>query len=510
MQAILPAAEIFMERGEGLIKSFKLTTFPVSIGRHPENNVVLSDNKVSNFHLRIKKRGKLFIVEDLDSKNGCFINGDKILSKVLRSGDKILIGNTELLYISFGEVNFSESFMNFNVAKDDTLGIQSIDLQSESVPPQATYQILRLHETANARSQNMQEIKLLFDFQSDIMVGATIHECALNTIKKLPSLVANISRAVFVIISPANHNLAPVALSQFNGQSGNFSIHKSFLSQAIANRKCVFVHDLQDKELNKQIVVLPILHQTEIIGIIHFESDQIDKPILEPELVLCHQLCELVAAHFHSLVLKSEIDGLMLGMVESMVATIEAKDTYTVGHSERVCRYSMAIADGLKLDRDTKKLLMISSLCHDVGKIGIPDNILKKASFLSSDEYEEMKLHPVIGANIISYIPNAQRFISGVKYHHEKWDGTGYPEGLAGEDIPFFGRIVSVADTFDAMISGRSYSGFIDESDAIDKIHNESDLFDPNILQALIRAWESGLLTQRTSTVSNIHDKEKK
>jgi len=190
----------------------------------------------------------------------------------------------------------------------------------------------------------------------------------------------------------------------------------------------------------------------------------------------------------------------MVGMIETIIATIEAKDTYTHGHSERVSRYSMAIAEEMKLSRELKRLLLVSALCHDVGKIGIPDAILKKASMLSAEEYEEMKLHPTIGANIIEHMPNAKRFISGVKHHHEKWDGTGYPDGLVGEDIPFFGRIVAVADVFDAMVSGRAYSGFMDQSEAIQRIMDEEDLFDPEILKACVRAHENGSLTLKTNT----------
>jgi HD-GYP domain-containing protein (c-di-GMP phosphodiesterase class II) len=147
---------------------------------------------------------------------------------------------------------------------------------------------------------------------------------------------------------------------------------------------------------------------------------------------------------------------------------------------------------------------MISALCHDVGKIGIPDAILKKASILSAEEYEEMKLHPKIGVDIISNMPNARKFLSGIKSHHEKWDGTGYPDGLAGEEIPFFGRIVAIADVFDAMVSGRAYSGFMDQSDAIQRLVEESELFDPEILKACVRAHDSGSLTLKTNTAGNI------
>ena len=100
-------------------------------------------------------------------------------------------------------------------------------------------------------------------------------------------------------------------------------------------------------------------------------------------------------------------------------------------------------------------------------------------------------------------MPNAHRFISGVKHHHEKWDGTGYPDGLAGEDIPFFGRIVAIADVFDAMVSGRAYSGFMDQADAVERIQEEGELFDPEILKAFVHAHENGTLTLKTSTANN-------
>ena len=214
------------------------------------------------------------------------------------------------------------------------------------------------------------------------------------------------------------------------------------------------------------------------------------------------------ASVFESMILRREMDSWMVGMIETMINTVEAKDTYTRGHSERVSRYAMAIADELKLNREVKRLLLISSLCHDIGKIGIPDNILKKANILSAEEYEEMKQHPTIGAEIIKHMPDAHRFFSGLKYHHERWDGTGYPDGLAGEDIPFFGRIIGICDSFDAMVSGRSYSGFMDETEAVERLGNEKDIFDPEILKTFIRAYENGTLTLKTSTKSRDADQD--
>jgi HD-GYP domain-containing protein (c-di-GMP phosphodiesterase class II) len=246
-----------------------------------------------------------------------------------------------------------------------------------------------------------------------------------------------------------------------------------------------------------------MLHQGDVLCVLHIEYDNPPIPLGEEFLAPVRFLIEQIAPSIDSLILRRDLESYSVGMVSAMIAAIEAKDTYTHGHSERVSRYSMAIAEEMNLDRSVRRLLLMSSLCHDIGKIGIPDAILRKASLLNPDEYEEMKQHPSIGANIVANIPNARRFLSGIKYHHEKWDGTGYPEGLSGEDIPFFGRIIAVADVFDAMVSGRSYSGFLEEKDAVEKLSLEKDLFDPDIVRAFVRAWDAGRLTQKTSTQKN-------
>ena len=220
------------------------------------------------------------------------------------------------------------------------------------------------------------------------------------------------------------------------------------------------------------------------------------------DLQMASALIQRAAPIFETLILRSDMDTWLVGMVETIIAMVEAKDTYTRGHSERVARYAIAISEELRINKETKRMLMVSSLCHDIGKIGIPDTILKKASILSAEEYQEMKLHPELGSEIIKHMPNYQRFISGVRSHHEKWDGTGYPDGLVGEDIPFFGRIVGLADVFDAMVSGRAYSGFIGQTEALEKLHKEQELFDPEIFKAFVKAYESGRLTVKTSTLS--------
>ncbi len=148
---------------------------------------------------------------------------------------------------------------------------------------------------------------------------------------------------------------------------------------------------------------------------------------------------------------------LFLGTVKSLAAAIDGKDPYTRGHSERVSRFSIAIAQRLGLPDDEVEKIRISAVLHDVGKIGIDDVILKKPSALTDEEYEIMKKHPQKGYKIMSQIPGIKEFLPGMYMHHEMVNGKGYPQGLKGDEIPLMARIVSVADTFDAMTTDRRY-----------------------------------------------------
>ena len=148
----------------------------------------------------------------------------------------------------------------------------------------------------------------------------------------------------------------------------------------------------------------------------------------------------------------------LMEMVTSLASAIDAKDTYTKGHSTSVSRYSEALARALNLPEKEVERIALGALLHDVGKIGIPENVLRKPTHLSEEEWEIMKQHPVIGAEKVLMPNEALRdLIPIVKYHHEHWDGTGYPEKLKGEEIPFSARIVSIADAFHALISDRPY-----------------------------------------------------
>lgn len=183
-----------------------------------------------------------------------------------------------------------------------------------------------------------------------------------------------------------------------------------------------------------------------------------------------------------------KLESAYMETIEILRFTVEAKDAYTRGHSDRVSAYSVLIGEALGLSEDDLKTLKIGGLFHDIGKIGIPDSILLKTDKLDDEEYSEIKNHPAIGAHILSNATIFKDIIPIVKHHHERFDGHGYPGKLKGEEIPYLARIATVADSFDAMTSKRSYRDSLPIDVVKEEIKkNSGTQFDPEIAEVFLK-----------------------
>ena len=183
-----------------------------------------------------------------------------------------------------------------------------------------------------------------------------------------------------------------------------------------------------------------------------------------------------------------KLESAYMETIEILRFTVEAKDAYTRGHSDRVSAYSVLIGEALGLPEEDLKTLKIGGLFHDIGKIGIPDSILLKTTKLDDEEYSEIKNHPAIGAHILSNATIFKDIIPIVKHHHERFDGHGYPGKLKGEEIPYLARIATVADSFDAMTSKRSYRDSLPIDVVKEEIKkNSGTQFDPEIAEVFLK-----------------------
>lgn len=237
------------------------------------------------------------------------------------------------------------------------------------------------------------------------------------------------------------------------------------------------------------------------------KSDKFDQLLLliESAMKSIEQMNTIKKINLELADANDQLENAYLESIEVLRHTVEAKDPYTRGHSDRVADYSTLIGEHLGLDDISLKQLHIGGLFHDIGKIGIPDSILLKNSRLSDDEYSEIKNHPTIGVHILANATIFQDILPIVRHHHERYDGRGYPSRLAGEDIPYLARIATIADSFDAMTSKRTYRDSLSLDIVKEELQkNLGTQFDPKIGQVFL-----DILENEYNKVSEIMEKYK-
>lgn len=204
---------------------------------------------------------------------------------------------------------------------------------------------------------------------------------------------------------------------------------------------------------------------------------------------LLQSIARILGTHLRNRELFQQNEDLYMSFVSSLVSTIDAKDAYTRGHSERVALVAKILAGQMGLPEDEMNDVHLSGLLHDIGKVGVDDRILRKESRLDDDEFEQIKQHPEIGCQILAGLTNLERILPGVRHHHEAWDGSGYPDGLSGDRIPLMARILAVADSYDAMGSDRPYRKGM-PLERIEGIFQENSgpQWDPQVIQAYFAA----------------------
>jgi putative nucleotidyltransferase with HDIG domain len=220
-----------------------------------------------------------------------------------------------------------------------------------------------------------------------------------------------------------------------------------------------------------------------------------NQPYEAVELELLSSLSRTAGVALENAKLFSELQDTCLGIIRTLLSTLEAKDTYTRGHTERVAMYSVTVAEELGIQGDGLETIRIGATLHDIGKLGVMDKVLNKPAALDREERQHIMSHPARGAAILEGIRFLEPAVDLVRHHHEYIDGTGYPDGLAGDEISIGARIVAVADAFDAMTSGRVYMQAMGVQRAIEALRNRAGKqWDPKVIDALERVMQRGVV----------------
>jgi len=242
----------------------------------------------------------------------------------------------------------------------------------------------------------------------------------------------------------------------------------------------------------RAILAVPLLWQGGVIGVLQLLNPLGRERFTAGDRWRMRLFAALLAPPLQNARLYAAQQRQFLNMVTALAETLEKKDPYTGGHVRRVVGYSMLLATELEIGREEMKDLWLAATLHDIGKIGVPDRILGKPAALDPDETEVMKRHTVFGAEIVSHLANP-RVLPGVRNHHERFDGKGYPDGLADPDLPFTARIIAVADTFDAMTTSRPYrTGLPPERAAAEILAGAGAQFCPRVVAAFSSLFDKG------------------
>lgn len=234
----------------------------------------------------------------------------------------------------------------------------------------------------------------------------------------------------------------------------------------------------------------PLVVKSRLIGIV-FIGPKVNRQEYSPgDLELFKSICASAATGLENGRLYAELQSTYLSTIKVLVSTIEAKDSYTRGHTDRVAEYARLIAEEMRLSKREIEIVSFGAALHDIGKLGVYENILNKPGDLTEQEWEIVRSHPEVGANIIRNMKFLESACDLVRHHHERLDGKGYPDGLHGEEISIGARIVAVADSFDAMTSDRPYRRAYSVEESISQLKAQGEKFDQEIvayMEALVR-----------------------
>ena len=357
------------------------------------------------------------------------------------------------------------------------------------------YQNVELDKLTAELDNCYEELNLIYDVVKKMK--------STNTIEKTIQFLAEESKRVLdqeymTFISAADGRcmvFTPSGSVEAEVESNLQILSKQLSSDAYSSPEPKVFHNLSEiyNMLNiehrfNSALVIPLFSDNKAYGTLNIFRDGVSEEFLSGEVRLMDALSKRTSNLIRTGELYHNLQDLFLNLLKSLVFVIEAKDQYTSGHSERVNQYSLYIGRLMQYGTRDMEILNAASLLHDIGKMKIPGRILRKTRRLTRKEWTIIKDHPSFGAKILSPIKELKKPVMGVMSHHERWDGAGYPEGLKGEEIPEIARIISIADTYDALTSKRPYRNKLKHIETIEEIQRcIGTQFDPEIASIFVK-----------------------
>ncbi len=519
------------QRGQAIPIEGKL-----NIGRHHKNQLQLDDPKVSRKHALIELTQQGAMLLDLNSGNGTFVGQRRILEYRLAHGDILSFGEQQFRFecvVQPGSHSGTETPPRDAVEPmhhDDAAPVASSAPKSteatisrmdnsrmETKKPDQVVQTLfsasRGYSTEMKTESLERRLHALYEANKIISDEQDLKKLFQRVMEQVFALMPAHNGAILLTESEKDETLIPSYVQagrQPDAESvkNPVALSTTIIKKAFESAEAVISFNAAtDKQFTggesiiaqniASVMCAPMLYQGETLGVIYVDTRGATHAFTDSDLEMLVALAGPAAIAIKNAQYVQKLEQAYEDTLTALADAIEMRDHYTVGHTWRVTNFAMAIARELGWSEEKLKEVQMGGVLHDVGKIAVEDSILRKNGPLSDAEYEKIKIHPEKGAQLLNNIEHLKLLTPYCLYHHERYDGKGYPLGVKGDDIPIEGRVMAVADTFDALTSNRPYRKGMAPDKAIEIIEEGmGSQFDPTCADALIRCYREGKIDE--------------
>lgn len=476
----------------------------ISFGRSPDNTIQMDDMQVSRRHAVVIPAKEGALLRDLGSGNGTFVNGQRVLEHLLQDGEVFMMGRQQFQFREGSETTRSPKDTPSKIIQSDR------EESFESSDARNIYQTFFSAPKGSASEHDLREMqqRLAAVYAANQAIASEHH---------LSRVFDRVMDQVFMLV-PAHNGVILLASGKDGALEAAYSrsgmpgadlhISNTIVRQAYEKGVAVITCNAMDDSRFKagasiiaeniaSAMCAPLTHQDERLGVIYVDNHGVFDAFTNSDLELLVALAGASATAIRNAQYVRQLEQSYQDTLVVLANAIELRDHYTVGHTWRVTNFAEAIAQELGWDEEKLREVHMGGVLHDVGKIAVDNAILGKPSALTDEEFEQMKVHPERGADLLRDVKFLQPLIPYCLYHHERWDGAGYPFGLKGEQIPVEGRLIAVADAFDAMTSTRPYRKGMSKEEALERIRKGIGVqFDGAIVEALVSAVGNGRIDE--------------
>ncbi|NLW49472.1 MAG: HD domain-containing protein [Candidatus Brocadiaceae bacterium] len=478
------------------------TECPVVFGRGESCTVRLSQGSVSRRHCRIAHKQGFFTVEDLESSNGTWVNDHRVRKALLFHHDRIAIGDAEFRFVLEDTPRQDEAVILTGDTDTPPFGTE---VRAPAGPAASGSP---LGKGTGGDDPSIEE-----DIERHLSAVCRVIDSVAeerNLDRLFAAIMDNVmevmgaDRGYLIAARELNGVLIPLLCRYREGlpAAARNSFSRSIVVECHATGDSILRSapaDRVDASLSvvsqgiRSVLCSPMRDGEGAVGFLYVDNVVGSREFTERDLKVLAAIGNQAGIAVRRAQLAHQVETVFGDVMRSVLRLVEFRDSYTCGHCERVTALALCIGGLMPESRPDRRTIEIAGMLHDVGKLAVQLDVLQKPDSLTESEYETVKQHPAAGAAILSSVDNAAEIASAIRHHHERWDGTGYPDGLAGEDIPLVARLLALADAFDSMATERPYKSALPPEKILGELDEGAGTqFDPHLVRLVMDALRTG------------------